>query len=230
MNENQTMIPDKKERFQNNYILQAWLVLFMALFFGVSLAGVQAKLGPIIETNKINETMEKVPEIVLGEQTARKMAAAKQSLQIQSRSITIQKQNRKKVYRVFEARYPDGQPAGWVAKSSGQGYADKIELLFGLAPDGERMTGLFILEQKETPGLGNKIIDKSWRAQFIQKQVRQPFTVVKTGSKRGNEIDAITGATISSRSVVDIINQTIADINGELASQAAAPKTEKKDG
>lgn len=215
---------NKTERFQNSYILQAWLVLFLALFFGVSLAGVQAKLGPQIEINKINETMERVPGIILGELQAKKMAEAKKELLIQSHVLTIEKKNRKKIYNVFQTRYPDGRPAGWVAKAAGQGYADKIELLFGLDPNGEKLTGLFILGQKETPGLGNKIIEKQWRGQFIHKPVNQPLSVVKTGAKAVNEIDAITGATISSRSVVNIINNAVSDIQGELASLASVKK------
>ena len=227
MTANSSTASEKTDRFQNNYILQAWLVLSLALFFGVSLAGVQATLGPLIEANKINETREKVPEIVLGSLLAKKMAESNTALAIQSRSITIEKSDRKKIYTVLETRYPDGRLAGWVAKASGQGYADKIELLFGLDPAAEKFTGLFILGQKETPGLGNKIIEKQWRGQFIKKSTDRRLTVVKGVSKASHEIDAITGATISSRSVTNIINNSVADIKGQLVSLATVKKKDK---
>jgi len=45
-------------------------VLILALFFGTALAGVQITLGPKIDQNKLNETLERVPELVLGKQGA----------------------------------------------------------------------------------------------------------------------------------------------------------------
>jgi hypothetical protein len=52
--------------WRSSNLVQAWLVLVLAVGFGVSLAGVQLALGPVIESNKTNETLEKVPELVLG--------------------------------------------------------------------------------------------------------------------------------------------------------------------
>ena len=42
-------------------LAQAWLVLLLATLFGTALAGIQAKLGPVIEANKVKETMAKYP-------------------------------------------------------------------------------------------------------------------------------------------------------------------------
>ncbi|MFH2063960.1 MAG: FMN-binding protein [Pseudomonadota bacterium] len=228
MTTSSSTISEKSERFQNSYLLQAWLVIGLALFFGIALTGIQTALSPRIETNKKKETMEKVPEIILGAGHAQNKATTAPPLKIEQRSITVDKNNRKKVYTVFETRYPDGKPAGWVAKASGQGYADKIELLFGVDPGATKLTGLFILEQKETPGLGNKIIDKQWRDQFILKPTGRMLKVVKGGAKGPYEIDAITGATISSKSVTTIINKTLADIQKQLASLAANPKEDNQ--
>lgn len=206
----------KENRFQNNYILQAWLCISLALIFGISLAAVQAALGPVISANKLNETKEKVPEILLGKEAAAKMDAAGETFQITPDTVAVEKDGIKKVYSVFETRHEDGHLVGWVTKVSGQGYADKIELLLGLDPSIETITGLFILDQKETPGLGNKIVEPQWRQQFAEKSTRNPLTVVKDGATERNEIDAVTGATISSDSVVSIINKTVADLKQPL--------------
>ncbi|MBC2709938.1 MAG: FMN-binding protein [Desulfosarcina sp.] len=182
-------------------LVQAWLVLVLAVGFGVSLAGVQLALGPVIESNKINETLEKV-----------------------------KKSDRAKFYSVYEARYQDGLK-GWVVKTKGQGYADTIELLLGLSPDLRTITGLFVLDQKETPGLGNKIITDAWRGQFIDAPADKPLIVVKTGASRPGEIDAVTGATISSRSVTAMINTAIGDLRKPLtAGPSAAGKGGKNNG
>ncbi|KPA13018.1 FMN-binding domain protein [Candidatus Magnetomorum sp. HK-1] len=208
------------DRIRNNYIVQAWLVLILALCFGASLAGMQLALGPLIEANKINETLQKVPEMVLGVEKAVEAQKNDQQLTVEPQTIEIEKNNRKVFYNVFEARHPDGKPAGWVAKAIGQGYADKIELLLGIDPALKTITGLFVLDQKETPGLGNKIITAEWRSQFLNKKTADPLSVTKEGAKAAHEIDAITGATISSRAVCSIINNTVKDLRSPLLERA----------
>ena len=218
-----TMDTEKKQSaggLKANYLVQAWLVIFLAVGFGVSLAGVQLGLGPVIEQNKLNETLAKVPELVLGSALAQKMAAENQHLDISSRQVVVKKAATEKYYGVYEATY-QGQPRGWVVKTKGQGYADTIELLIGLSPDLSKITGLFVLDQKETPGLGNKIITDSWRKQFIDAPADNPLVVVKTGAARPGQIDAVTGATISSKSVTSLINMTIKDLRKPLSDSPA---------
>ncbi len=220
----------KSGGLRSNSLVQAWLVLVLAVGFGVSLAGVQIALGPVIEQNKINETLEKVPELVLGSALAAKMAAEDQTLEIVPRQVEVQKAARSKYYSVYEARYQN-ERKGWVVKTKGQGYADTIELLLGLSPDLTKITGLFVLDQKETPGLGNKIITDEWRGQFIDAPADGNLVVVKTGKTSSAQIDAVTGATISSKSVTALVNTAIGDVRTKLADGAGAGgKGGKKNG
>lgn len=203
------------ERVKTSSLVQAWLVLLLAVSFGISLAGVQLALGPIIETNKVNETLEKVPELVLGKELAHTMATQNQSLEITAHRVAVDKAGQAKTYSVYEARYA-GELRGWVVKTKGQGYADAIELLVGLSPDLKSLTGLFVLDQKETPGLGNKIVTMDWRGQFIGAPTSSALVVVKGGAAQPGEIDAVTGATISSNSVGAMINTAIGDLRSPL--------------
>ncbi len=211
---------------KSSNLVQAWLVMVLAVGFGISLAGVQLLLGPVIEGNKLNETLEKVPELVLGNFLAAKMASENQTLEIVPRQVTVKKLDRTKFYIVYEARY-QGDLKGWVVKTKGQGYADTIELLLGLSPDLRSITGLFVLDQKETPGLGNKIITHAWRSQFVDAPADRTLVVIKTGSSRPGEIDVVTGATISSRSVTAMINTAIGDLRNPLTT---APSSQGKGG
>ncbi len=204
--------------FKDSNLFQAWLVLILATVFGTALAGIQSNLGPVIEENKIRETMEKIPALVLGEDMAAKLAAENESLVIKSRILEVEKNGITKFYTVYDVMFKEGGLAGHVTKAAGQGYADKIELLLGLDPGGNTITGLFILDQKETPGLGNKILEDPWRNQFKEKVSDNRLVVVKGGAGKDNEIDAISGATISSRSVTGIINTIIADVKPSLAA------------
>lgn len=204
-------------RLKNTNIGQAWLVLVLALCFGASLAAVQLTLGPVIEQNKLNETLQKVPELVLGTAGAQKIVEQNQNLVVEPEIIAVEKGGRKIFYSVYKATL-NGEPTGWVVKTAGQGYADKIEVLIGFDPAIETITGLFVLDQKETPGLGNKIITEKWRKQFAKKDIIQPLVVVKKGAKASNEVDSVTGATISSESITSIINKAASDLRGPLSA------------
>jgi electron transport complex protein RnfG len=202
-------------RFQNSNLAQAWLVLVMALFFGVALAAVQVNLSGIISKNKLNETLERIPELVWGPAAAQKMTGKNHAVEIIPGTLTIEAGNKTDTYSLFQVTRQK-RLAGWVIKAGGQGYADKIELLIGVDPEVRTLTGLFILDQKETPGLGNKITFPAWRHQFVDKRTDQPLAVVKGGPRAGNTIDAVTGATISSRSVTRIVNRVMAAVKGKL--------------
>ncbi|MBF0412910.1 MAG: FMN-binding protein [Desulfamplus sp.] len=197
---------------QNTNLGQAWLVILLSVIFGISLAGVQAALGPKIEENKLKETLAKVPVVILGQKAADDLAAKGENLNIKPNTVSIDNKGVKKFYTVYRADFKNGTTAGWVAKTYGQGYADKVEMLIGMDFDIKHVTGIFILDQKETPGLGNKIVEESWRSQFSNKPTDTPFNVVKQGKVGINEIDAVSGATISSKVVTKLVNQTISDL------------------
>lgn len=100
----------------------------------------------------------------------------------------------------------------------GSGFQGNILMMVGLNSDLSKFTGLKILEQVETPGLGTKIVsDPSMKAnpnwftvQFKDVETMPEITWVKNQKPtKANEIQAITGATISSKSVVNILNQVI---------------------
>jgi len=87
--------------------------------------------------------------------------------------------------------------------SSDQGYGGTIRILVGIAPD-NTVQGLEILQQMETPGLGAKITEPSFTDQFKGKIIGTTKWKVK---KDGGDIDAITGATISPRAVLDALRE-----------------------
>ena len=72
---------------------------------------------------------------------------------------------------------------------------------------------MYVLGQKETPGLGDYITGEEFRNQYTGKpaDVDKPLVVVKADADDSNEIQALTGATISSDSVTDIVNRALAN-------------------
>ncbi len=95
---------------------------------------------------------------------------------------------------------------GYAVLTEGSGFQGTIKLMVGFDRELKTITGLEILENVETPGLGNRIVEDWFREQF---KGREPFIEVVKGKKpeTPHQIMAITGATISSKSVVRIINE-----------------------
>ncbi len=83
------------------------------------------------------------------------------------------------------------------------GYSSIIELLVGVDNDGE-IIGIKVLSQSETPGLGANIVKEEYLKQYIGKKQAE----IKL-NKDGGEIDAITGATITSRAVANNVHDSI---------------------
>jgi electron transport complex protein RnfG len=113
----------------------------------------------------------------------------------------------------------DGQPIGYAITGQEPGFQDFILVIFGYDPDAGRVLAMKVLESKETPGLGDKIYkDSAFVAGF--EQAASPLEGVKIGAGTGseNEVDMITGATISSRTVIGIINHRIEALEPVLSS------------
>jgi electron transport complex protein RnfG len=107
------------------------------------------------------------------------------------------------------AGYDDaGALIGFAIPAEGPGFQDTIKLIYGYDPARRRVVGMEVLESRETPGLGDKIIkDEEFVGNFSDLEVEPEVVVVKRGRTGENEVDAISGATISSQAVVRIINQ-----------------------
>lgn len=84
------------------------------------------------------------------------------------------------------------------------GFNGDIELTVGIDCDG-MITGVEILSIGETVGLGMNAQDEEFRNQYVGKKV-DSFTVTKSGSQKDNEIDALSGATITSKAMTDGVN------------------------
>ncbi|MBE3115393.1 MAG: RnfABCDGE type electron transport complex subunit G [Actinobacteria bacterium] len=102
--------------------------------------------------------------------------------------------------------YEDGEKAGYAFMASGSGYGGNIDILVGL-DSSFGIKGVSILSQTETPGVGNRITESSFTDQF--KGLSASDIALKS---EGGKIDAITGATISSRAVVNAVKEKMVEI------------------
>lgn len=92
--------------------------------------------------------------------------------------------------------------AGYVVEVTPSGFGGTIDMVVGISTDGT-VTGVSIISMSETSGLGANASKETFRSQYVGK------TGTLAVSKDGGDIDALTGATITSRAVTDGVNTAL---------------------
>lgn len=112
------------------------------------------------------------------------------------------------ISEVLTATDASGNELGYVfSVTANDGSQASITLSVGIRNDGT-VNGYSITDIAETPGLGMKVEEEAFYSQFNDKKV-DSFTVVKTAPAADNEIEAVTGATISSKAIAGAVNAAL---------------------
>lgn len=111
------------------------------------------------------------------------------------------------IVEAYTAVDASGSIIGYVFKTTPTGFGGNFEVTTGISLDGT-VTGLRVGTHNETPGLGAKATDEAFYSQYVGKLTDSVIGVSKTGAT-GNDIQAITGATITSKAVSDGANASI---------------------
>jgi len=154
---------------------------------------------PRIEAHRREALKRAVFEVVPG---ATKLA--KLELQDGTLVTAAEKSEGPSVY----AAWSDEAFLGWAVSGEGAGFQDTIRLLWGLTPDGSKVQGMQVIDSRETPGLGDRIYkDADFVAEFkALANDPKPEVVANGQGTAPHHVDGITGATISCKAVVNIIN------------------------
>lgn len=101
-----------------------------------------------------------------------------------------------------------GQLVGYAIPGEGKGYEGPVRLLYGVQPKQGQILGLLVMETGETPGWGDKDFeDRGFVESFQSLPVEPKLVLVDAGAKDlPNEIDGMTGATITSEAIVQTLN------------------------
>jgi electron transport complex protein RnfG len=186
------------------FVEQSWLLIASSFCFGLLIAVTSAALLPKIEENKATKlnklTMALLPE-------AKEFIKVEEEIEVE---LSGGKKERAKVYKALSEA---GECVGWSFNASGQGFADKIELVIAVDGRFEKIAGFNVLASSETPGFGDQIKSSYYRGQFIGAPAEK-LNLIKSGDtkKIDSEIVSITGATVSSEAVIQIINTYLLQI------------------
>ena len=131
------------------------------------------------------------------------------------------------IYRVYADEHP---VAALFAVTARDGYAGAIRVLIGIEHDGT-ITGIRILEHRETPGLGDKIVSSrsDWVYQFDGRSLGDPGLEEWAIKRDGGEFDQLTGASVTPRAVIKVAKETLiyfAAHRDEIFSASATEDTE----
>lgn len=112
--------------------------------------------------------------------------------------------------KVYLGRDASGRRVGFAINGTENGFQDPITVMFGYDAAQRQVIAMKVIANKETPGLGDKIVkDSAFVNEFLGAAT--PLSgVKKLNGKTRNDVEMITGATISSRAVIQIINNAIA--------------------
>lgn len=190
---------------------------FAGVMAGVLLVFAFHATAPAIEARKAAVLRAAIGEVLKGPARYETLYVLPEGL-----SATLPTGAREKDFeKVFYGFDAQDTPIGFAIVASGPGFQDQIKLIFGFDPRANQLLGIKVLESKETPGLGDKIQRDSFVAQFMG--IALPLIGVKSGKKSANnEVEMITGATISSRAVIRNINQAMTRLQPLLAAYLEA--------
>lgn len=102
-----------------------------------------------------------------------------------------------------------GKPVGYVFETESKGYGGSVKVMTGIDLEGS-ISGVVILSHAETPGLGANAEKADFTNQYRQPAPADGISVVKFQAPKEGEIEAMTGATVTSKAVTDAVNLAIA--------------------
>ena len=178
-------------------------VIAMGTVSGVMLTGINTLTFPMIEKNeelKLKSSVLDVLEVPYEKDTV---------IALFSQNIKIVEKEKNTFYQ--------GQDGSVAFKFSGPGLWGMIEGIASINADLKTIKSIKILHQEETPGLGARIAEKEYLRQFKGKEFFPKLIFMAEGkAKANNEVDAITGATGSSKALEKLLNETIQKNIGRL--------------
>ncbi len=138
-----------------------------------------------------------------------------------------------RAFTVYAGKAEDGSLAGYAVHASGAGFQDTITVMFGTDIEVKKLTRLTILRQTETPGLGAYIEREDLFLKFWEdRDIQADLTLHKPAASSPNEltpteINTITGATISSEAVLDIVNLSLEKLKDKIEQRGPLGGSEK---
>ncbi|MBE0536612.1 MAG: FMN-binding protein [Phycisphaerae bacterium] len=181
-------------------------VLVLGAVLTTALVSVDAFTAPFIKANqakRLQQSILKAAEIEFTEASLEQVYSEKITAKAYPDAMQtagVAEENKKKFYLT--------QTGDVIFEYRGSGLQDEIYGVIAFEPDVETIKGITIVSQKETPGLGGRIAESEFLEQFKGKKFFPQFRIRPPGKASGiNEIDGLTGATLSCNALEALLNK-----------------------
>ena len=181
------------------------------LLSGIILVGTYIYTAPIIKANKEAAMKRAIFKVLPDCASYSTLKLTNGQLEEKALDADNKKEEDKYELLVYAGFNLNKELIGFAIPGSEPGFQDVIGVIFGYNAIGKVIIGFEVLESKETPGLGDKIFkDADFQMNFTSLAIEPEIFSVKKGEKQNpNEVEAITGATISSKAIVRLLNNTM---------------------
>jgi electron transport complex protein RnfG len=190
------------------FMRESWLLIVASFFFGLLIAVTSSGLSPRIRQNEINKRNRLVSALL---PEAKDFIPLEEQIEIESH------RGKKENIVVYKAVSDANECVGWSFEAVGSGFQDKIKLVIALDSKLDKMAGYDVLSSNETPGFGDRIKNDYYKDQFKGAPAGElKLVTVGEPQKIDSEIVAISGATISSEAVVDIVSNYVTQVKEQM--------------
>lgn len=109
------------------------------------------------------------------------------------------------ILEVYKGINDQDEVIGYAIKTASSGYGGDVEVITGISTEGT-ITGMNVVNHQETPGLGANATSEEFQERFSGVSATEEVEIVKTEAQSENEVQALTGATITSDAVGNSVN------------------------
>lgn len=193
---------------KSGFMKDALILFAITLVSGICLGFVYDVTKGPIEQATIAANNKTYREVLSAAESFETAAGSEETIKATAEEFNTLGYGSVAIESVLEGKDASGTVVGYVINSlSKNSYGGAVKLSIGFDMDGT-ITGVGIREISDTPGLGLKAKEPAYRDQFIGKNT-DVLTVTKSGQAADNEINAISGATITSNATTNAVNAAL---------------------
>ena len=194
----------------------------LAIICSLLLTGAELLLKPYREANEQAEEIRNylsALDIPVAEE-----ATASELIEIYETNVSVRELGELEVYAYIPGGGSGGTALAYAVPFSGAGLWGPVSGVLALEPDMQTIRGVRFFKQEETPGLGGEIGASWFQDQFEGKRIvsssgEYAFSIVKPGTGTGaNQVDGITGATMTSDRVGIMIDEMVKTLGKEMST------------
>lgn len=187
------------------YLKLGFILLFITALASGILAYLDDITKPIIAASQ-NKAQVEARKEVLPTASFFEKDSVQVELKIDSNPLKIQRPKTVAWFDFYRGLDADKKLVGYTFQATKYGYSSSVKTMVGVNKD-FIIQNIQVVSQAETPGLGAKCIDESFKEKYVGKELAE----LKV-DKDGGEIASITGATITTRSITESVQEALAEL------------------